>query len=185
MSQAIDRANPALADLRVTGASGLKAIVWSMSYRAVLSRLGNQRWFAFTAAKLAPLDAVVLKRTDGRFGLMGNYGFPQCLVTTTGRKSGQPRTVTLLYGEHGEELIFVGSNFGQKHQPAWALNLMANPEAAVEISGESLVYTSRHVTETDEREQVWRTMYEIWPAYHAYRGRAGREIMIFALSRVD
>lgn len=156
-----------------------------MSYRSLLRTLGNQRWFAYTAAKLAPLDAAILKRTDGRFGLMGNYGLPQCLVTTTGRKSGQPRTVTLLYGEHGEELILVGSNFGQKHQPAWALNLVANPDADVDISGESHSYTSRQVTGADEREQVWRTMYEIWPAYHAYRGRAGREIMIFALSRVD
>jgi deazaflavin-dependent oxidoreductase (nitroreductase family) len=156
-----------------------------MSYRSILRTLGNQRWFAFTAAKLAPIDAAILKRTDGRFGLMGNYGLPQCLVTTTGRKSGQPRTVTLLYGERGEELILVGSNFGQKHQPAWALNLEANPDAVVDISGESHSYASRLVADPDEREAVWRTMYEIWPAYHAYRGRAGREIKIFALSRVS
>lgn len=155
-----------------------------MSYRTLLSQLGNQRWFAFTAAKLAPLDTAILKRSNGRFGLMGNYGLPQCLVTTTGRRSGQPRTVTLLYGEHGEELILVGSNFGQKHQPAWALNLLAASEAIVDIAGNSQEYASRSVTDPDERDRVWRTMYEIWPAYHTYRGRAGREIMVFALSRI-
>jgi deazaflavin-dependent oxidoreductase (nitroreductase family) len=157
-----------------------------MAYRDVLARLGQYEWFALTAAKLAPLDAFVLKKSRGRFGLMGSYGLPQCLLTTTGRKSGQLRTVTLIYGTtetpHGDELILVGSNFGQTHHPAWALNLEANPAAEVSIDGKARSMTARLVTDSDERDRHWAVMCAMWPAYNAYRGRAGREIKIFALS---
>jgi deazaflavin-dependent oxidoreductase (nitroreductase family) len=153
-----------------------------MKYRDVMRWLGHQKWFAWTAARMAPLDAKVVKRTGGKFGLLGNYGLPQCLLTTTGRKSGQQRTVTLLYGQVGDEIVLVGSNFGQSHHPAWALNLEANPEAVFAADGVATPMTARMVTDPDERERIWQAMYDIWPAYNAYRGRAGREIKLFALS---
>ena len=145
--------------------------------------LGHQKWFAYTAAKLAPLDAKVVKRTGGKFGLLGNYGLPQCLLTTTGRKSGQNRTVTLLYGTRApDELVLIGSNFGQKHHPAWALNLEANPQCTFEVDGHAREMSARMVTDAQEREAIWQLMYEVWPAYNAYRGRAGREIKVFVLT---
>ena len=153
-----------------------------MAYRDIYRWMGHQKWFQVTAAKLAPLDAKVLKKTGGRFGLLGNYGLPQLLVTTIGRKSGQSRTVTLLYGERDGEILLVGSNFGQKNHPAWALNLEADPRATVRIGDETREMKARMVNDPDEREAVFETMYEIWPAYHAYRGSAGREIKIFALT---
>lgn len=153
-----------------------------MKYRDVMRWLGHQKWFAWTAARMAPLDAKVVKRTGGKFGLLGNYGLPQCLLTTTGRKSGQQRTVTLLYGQVGDEIVLVGSNFGQSHHPAWALNLEANPEAVFDVDGVAAPMVARMVTDPDERERIWQAMYDIWPAYNAYRGRAGREIKLFALT---
>jgi deazaflavin-dependent oxidoreductase (nitroreductase family) len=152
-----------------------------IKYRDVLARLGKYRWFAWSAARMAPLDAKVLQRSKGRFGLLGNYGLPQCLVTTTGRKSGRPKTVTLVYGTLDEELILVGSNFGQRQHPAWALNLEANPDAQLTIDGESHKMTARLVTDPAERERIWHVMCAMWPAYNAYRVRAGREIKVFAL----
>jgi deazaflavin-dependent oxidoreductase (nitroreductase family) len=104
-------------------------------------------------------------------------------LTTTGRKSGQQRTVTLLYGTRGHgEIVLIGSNFGQKHHPAWALNLEANPDCVFSTNGTEQQMVARMVTDADEREQIWQLMYEIWPAYNAYRGRAGREIKIFVLT---
>lgn len=154
-----------------------------MAYRDIMRWLGHQKWFAWTAARLAPLDAKVVKKTGGKFGLLGDYGLPQCLVTTTGRKSGQQRTVTLLYGTRGDgEIVLIGSNFGQKHHPAWALNLEANPDCVFSTEGAEQQMVARMVTDPDEREQIWQLMYEIWPAYNAYRGRAGREIKIFVLT---
>jgi len=153
-----------------------------MKYRDVMRWLGHQKWFAWTAARMAPLDAKVVKRTGGKFGLLGNYGLPQCLLTTTGRKSGQQRTVTLLYGQVGDQIVLVGSNFGQSHHPAWALNLEANPEAVFDVDGVATPMVARMVTDPEERERIWQAMYDIWPAYNAYRGRAGREIKLFALT---
>lgn len=154
-----------------------------MAYRDVMRWLGHQQWFAWTAARLAPLDAKVVKKTGGKFGLLGNYGLPQCLLTTTGRKSGQQRTVTLLYGtQPSGEVVLIGSNFGQQHHPAWALNLEANPECVFDVDGVRTQMVARMVTDDAEREQLWQLMYEIWPAYAAYRGRAGREIKIFVLT---
>lgn len=152
------------------------------AYRNLLRKLGQYEWFARIAAKAAPLDAKILKRTGGKFGLLGNYGLPQCLLTTIGRKSGQPRTVTLLYAERDGALILVGSNFGQRNDPAWALNLEANPTATVTINDQATEMVARKVTDHDEREAIWQHMYSIWPGYQAYRGRAGRDIKIFALS---
>lgn len=154
-----------------------------MAYRDVMRWLGHQKWFAWTAARLAPLDAKVVKKTGGKFGLLGDYGLPQCLLTTTGRKSGQQRTVTLLYGTTDKgAIVLVGSNFGQKNHPAWAYNLEANPECVFSTDGQARDMTARLVTDAAEREQIWELMYGIWPAYNAYRGRAGREIKLFELT---
>lgn len=144
--------------------------------------MGHRRWFIWTATQLAPLDAKVVRRSGGRFGILGNYGLPQCLVTTEGRKSGQLRTVTLLYGKLGDDIILVGSNFGQSHHPAWSLNLEANPRALLSIGGNEQEMVSRAVTDPQVREEIWQLMADMWPAYNLYRGTAGREIKIFALT---
>ena len=155
-----------------------------MAYRDVMRWLGHKEWFAWTAARLAPLDAKVVKKTGGKFGLLGNYGLPQCLLTTTGRKSGQQRTVTLLYGTRGDDVVLIGSNFGQQHHPAWALNLEANPQCVFSTDDRTQDMVARMVTEESEREELWQLMYDIWPAYAAYRGRAGRVIKVFVLTPV-
>jgi deazaflavin-dependent oxidoreductase (nitroreductase family) len=154
-----------------------------MLYRDLVRRLGTQQWFATLAARLAPLDTRVLRTTGGRFGLLGNYGLPQLLLTTTGRKSGQPRTVTLLYGTIGEEIVLIGSNFGQAHHPAWALNLEANPDAVVQIGPQRSTVRSRLVTDPAERESVWAHMTAMYPGYAMYRSKAGRDIKVFAVQR--
>lgn len=156
-----------------------------MAYRDLFRHFGQQQWFAWLAARLAPLDAKVLKASDGRFGLMGNIGLPQLLLTTTGRKSGQPRTVTLLYGSWDDEVVLIGSNFGQAHHPAWALNLEANPDAVVKIGPQTQRVRARLVTDPAEREDVWAHMTDIYPGYAMYRSKAGRDIKVFAMRPVD
>jgi deazaflavin-dependent oxidoreductase (nitroreductase family) len=155
-----------------------------MRYRDLVRHLGRQQWFATLAARMAPLDARVLRATDGRFGLLGNYGLPQLLLTTTGRKSGQPRTVTLLYGTISDEIVLIGSNFGQAHHPAWALNLEANPDAVVQIGSQRSAVRARLVTDDHEREAVWAHMTQMYPGYAMYRSKAGRDIKVFAVRRV-
>ncbi len=152
-----------------------------VTYRDLVRYVGAKRWFARVAARLAPLDARVIKATGGRFGLIGRHSLPQLLLTTTGRKSGQPRTVALLYGRRGEEIVLVGSNFGQPHHPAWALNLEATPEAVVQIDGRAVAMLARPVTDPADREEVWAQMIEMYPGYAMYRSTAGRDIKVFAV----
>jgi deazaflavin-dependent oxidoreductase (nitroreductase family) len=154
-------------------------------YRDVVRYLGTTRGFAWIAARLAPLDARVIKASGGRFGLIGRHSLPQLLLTTTGRRSGQPRTVALLYGRRGEEIVLIGSNFGQAHHPAWALNLEATPQAIVEIDGRPVAVEARQVTDPDEREGIWAQMIEIYPGYAMYRSSAGRDVKVFAVRAAD
>lgn len=150
--------------------------------RRFFRHVGRQQWFAWTAARLAPLDTRVLEASRGRFGLLGDYGLPQLLLTTTGRKSGLARTVTLLYGRSEEGILLIASNFGQAHHPAWALNLEATPEAVVQIGDERTPVLARAVTDAQHREQVWAQMTDIYPGYAMYRSRAGRDIKVFVLT---
>ena len=149
--------------------------------REVFRFLGRQQWFAWSVARLAPLDTRVLKASGGRFGLLGDYGLPQLLLTTTGRKSGRPRTVTLLYGQVDDAIVLIGSNLGQAHHPAWALNLEATPQAVVQIGSEKTVMAAELVTDSAQREHIWAHMIDMYPGYAMYRSKAGRDIKVFTV----
>jgi deazaflavin-dependent oxidoreductase (nitroreductase family) len=152
--------------------------------RNVVNRLGRHKVVAVTFAKVvAPLDTRLSALTGGRVTLLGTDNFPQLVITTTGRKSGQPRTVTLLFGRVGDEVCLIGSNFGQEHHPAWALNLEATPQATVEVDGQAFDAVARMLPPGEEQETVWRTMTAIYPGYADYRARVtDREIKVFLLA---
>jgi deazaflavin-dependent oxidoreductase (nitroreductase family) len=154
-------------------------------WNALITRLGRQKWFATTFKGIAPhIDRFLGRITGGRVFLLTGTGLPTLLLTTTGRKSGQQRTVPLLYARYQGALLVVGSNWGQPHAPAWALNLLANPEATVAVHGKSGPVRAR-VLEGQERELVWTTILTVsWPGYENYAERSGRHIPIFALEPV-
>ncbi|MGW5452195.1 nitroreductase family deazaflavin-dependent oxidoreductase [Nocardia sp. NPDC003979] len=152
----------------------------------LLSRAANR----FAATKpgsllirtLTPLDRAVLERTDAKYTVLGPIGAPVILLTTIGRKSGQPRTQPLLYVHDGDTLYVVGSNFGQAKHPAWTVNLLANPQATVAIAGERIPVTATIVPDAD-KEAIFARFVEITGAYAAYRDRTTRDLRIFALRR--
>ena len=154
-------------------------------WTVVITRLGRKKWFASTFKSVAPhVDRLLGRVTGGRVFMLTGTGLPTLLLTTTGRKSGQERTVPLLYARHEGALLVVGSNWGQQHHPAWALNLLAKPEATVTIRGKSGPVRAR-VIEGTERELVWNTILtKNWPGYEDYAERSGRHINIFALEPV-
>ncbi|RBO87861.1 deazaflavin-dependent oxidoreductase (nitroreductase family) [Nocardia puris] len=115
--------------------------------------------------------------------MLGPIGAPVILLTTTGRKSGQPRTQPLLYVHDGDTLYVIGSNFGQAHHPAWTGNLLAEPRATVAIAGERIRVRATPVTEEAVKESVFARFVEITGAYAAYRDRTTRDLRIFALTR--
>jgi deazaflavin-dependent oxidoreductase (nitroreductase family) len=149
----------------------------------LIRKLGHQPWFAATARRLVPVDRWLADRTAGRWSAIGRHGLPALLLTTTGRKSGQPRTQPLLYAADGDAFVVLGSNWGQRHHPAWSANLLAAPAATVTVDGTPIPVRATLATGA-ERERLWRLALDVWPAYRTYERRAdGREIRIFRLER--
>src|SRR6201995_2466286 len=98
---------------------------------------------------------VPLYRLSGG-GLMNKGGDgPVFLLTTIGRKSGEPRTAPVLYLERGDALILIDTNGGNEKLPGWSHNLKAKPQAEVQIGRRKLAVTAR-VAAGAEREELWR-----------------------------
>jgi F420H(2)-dependent quinone reductase len=105
---------------------------------------------------------------------------PVLLLTTTGRKSGLPRTAPVVYLADGENLIVIGSNAGHGKTPAWSLNLQANPEAEVEV-GRARRPVQARVAEGEERADLWRKHNEQYSGFDEYEARTDRNIALFVL----
>ena len=122
-----------------------------------------------------PLYRLSRGRIGGRVGKA-----PVLLLTTTGRKSGQPRTAPVVYLKDGERLVVIGSNAGNAKAPAWSLNLVAHPEADVEVGAEKRQVRAR-VAEGEERADLWRRMNEQYAGFDDYRQKTTRDIRLFVL----
>jgi deazaflavin-dependent oxidoreductase (nitroreductase family) len=152
-----------------------------------LARLATK--FAKTAAgswfirTVTPLDRALLERTDAKYTILGPIGAPVILLTSTGRKSGRPRTQPLLYVHDGATLYVIGSNFGQAEHPAWTANLLATPAATVAIAGERIRVEAALVEDPQQQEAIFRRFVDITVAYDTYRDRTERDLRIFALTR--
>lgn len=116
--------------------------------------------------------------------MLGPLGVPILLLTTTGAKSGRPRTTPLLYAREGEDLLVVGSNFGQPHHPTWTGNLLANPEALVTIGGKQVRAVAKLLTGV-EAETAYQKMIEVARTYAEYRSRTDRAIRVFRVTAVE
>ena len=152
-------------------------------YSRLLAAVGDRRWFAAVASRLAPrLDRVVFTLTRGR-RLATPASVPTFFVTTVGRRSGAPRRVALSYLQRGGDYIVVGSNFGKIATPEWALNLAANPRVGVEIGDEEFQAEARAVP-IEEQGAYWEAFEAMWPPYATYRTRASnRTISMFRLAK--
>lgn len=102
------------------------------------------------------------------------------LLTTIGRKSGEPRHVPLLYVEHGDDYLVVGSKGGNPDHPLWFLNLMAHPECEIRV-GQPPVKARARLLEGEERAAAWKKITDLHPVYAKYQARTPREIPVVAL----
>ena len=151
--------------------------------RRAMQAFGASRPGAWLFSRLlAPIDRVVHRLSKGRTTAPQILaGLPVIFVTTTGRKSGQPRTSPLIAVPIADTLALVGTNFGQTSTPAWALNLEADPAAHLTYRDHEVDVTARAAT-AEERASVWSTASGVYPGYDKYQERiTGREIRIFVL----
>ncbi len=105
---------------------------------------------------------------------------PVLLLTATGRKSGQRRTVPVAYLADGDRYVVIGSNAGHPRAPAWSLNLKANPEAEVEV-GRKRVPVHARIATGEERADLWRKMNDQYSGFDDYEARTSRDIALFVL----
>ena len=100
---------------------------------------------------------------------------PVALLTTTGRKTGQPRVSPLYFLRDGDRVIVAASRSGTDKNPMWYLNLRANPKVSVQIRKEVLDLTARDATD-EERANYWPQLVKMYPTYEDYQSWTDRVI---------
>jgi len=121
------------------------------------------------------------QQTGGRVGHIWN-GVRTLLLTTTGRKTGQPRSSAMIYGTDGGGFVVVASNGGSPGHPAWYLNIEAQPRVELQVRSQQLAAVGRTVTDPGERTRLWQVMVDIWPNYDVYQRRTDRRIPLVVLT---
>jgi deazaflavin-dependent oxidoreductase (nitroreductase family) len=121
------------------------------------------------------------RATDGEEGHEWR-GTTALLLTTTGRRSGETRTLPLIYQQDGDRYVIVASKGGWKDHPGWYHNLVEDPNVEVQVLGDR--FKARASTaEGEERERLWKLMTAAWPAYDDYQTKTDRQIPVVVLTR--
>ena len=135
------------------------------------------------AKLLASIHTALYRLTGGLLG--GSTGAIHfLLLTTTGRKTGQPRTQPLGYFHDGERLYVVASNYGSDRPPAWYLNILANPTVRVQMQRRIYTAQARPAT-AEERADLWPRLTASAPRYAKYQAGTSREIPIVFLREME
>jgi F420H(2)-dependent quinone reductase len=140
-------------------------------------RVSLRRWLI---RGLSKTHLVVHRLSRGRF-LGGVAGMPVLLLTTTGRRSGKPRTTPLTFFRDGTDLVVVASNGGADRPPDWSLNLQQNPRAVVEIGTDELTVQGRTAS-AEERERLWVGITATYSGYARYQKKTARQIPVLILT---
>ena len=133
--------------------------------------------------KMTPIDRRLMIRTNGKYTTLSPIGAATMLLTTTGAKSGRPRTTPLIFYREDPDLFVIGSNFGQDRHPAWSANLLANPTAWVNIDGTEIEAVATPL-EGPARDRIFHEFEKMVDTYRIYNRRTSRELRIFRLTAV-
>ncbi len=134
------------------------------------------------ARVLHRIDKPVFRLTGGRTTLGALLsGLPVVMLTTTGARSGRPRTVPVLGLPTAGGLAVIASNFGQHRHPAWYHNLRADPHGEVTVEGSTWRFRATEA-DGDQRARIWNQGLAVYPGWSQYERRAShRRIAIFLL----
>jgi deazaflavin-dependent oxidoreductase (nitroreductase family) len=102
------------------------------------------------------------------------------LLTTTGRKSGQPRTTPLRYLPHGDAYLIIASNWGKPNPPAWYLNLQANPQVSIQVMRMHMTALAE-TAPADQQDSFYAQFIAVDRRFVEYRKSAGRAIPVVIL----
>jgi deazaflavin-dependent oxidoreductase (nitroreductase family) len=141
-----------------------------------------------SSADYTPPDVTLLgedhvrayRESGGEVGYLWN-GVPTLLLTTTGRRTGQPRTTPLIFAADGVDYLVVASMGGAPEHPQWYRNLLTNPSAEVQVKAEVIAVTARTAS-PDEKPRLWSIVRDAWPNYDTYQSRTERVIPVVVLT---
>jgi proline iminopeptidase len=122
------------------------------------------------------------QETDGEEGYIWREGTTILLLTTIGRKTGNPTTTPLIYDLDGDNPVIVASKGGAPEDPGWYRNILKNPHVNVQIKGDKF-HAHPRIAEGEERERLWKQMNQVWPHYDEYQTKTEREIPVVVLER--
>ena len=144
-------------------------------------RIGAIPWLPRLLPLIVRIDRLLHRLTRGRVTLLDVAGLPNLILTVVGRRSGLPRTTSLLCAPHGGGWLVAGSYFGGPDMPAWVGNLRAAGEAEVEVGGRRQVVVA-HEAGPEERPALWAELVAVWPNFTRYEQRTDRTIPVFVLT---
>ncbi|OFJ53772.1 nitroreductase family deazaflavin-dependent oxidoreductase [Mycolicibacterium grossiae] len=119
----------------------------------------------------------IFKKSNGKLGNTFLRGTEVGILTTTGRKSGEPRDSPLLFLQEGERIVLVASQGGRATDPMWYLNLKANPRITFQTKRGRYALTARDATDA-ERDEYWPKLDAMYPDFANYRSYTDRKIPI-------
>ena len=126
------------------------------------------------------LNILAYRASGGRIGGRFLGGSPVLLLTTVGRRSGQPRTAPVLYLADGENLVVVASKGGFSHHPAWFGNLEAHPHVKVQLGSRERPMWARRAT-AEEKTALWPRLVAMYSDFANYQARTDRDIPVVIL----
>jgi deazaflavin-dependent oxidoreductase (nitroreductase family) len=128
------------------------------------------------------IDGPVIRLSHGRTSFTSLLtGLPIVELTTTGAKTGLPRTSPIVGVPDGDRLVLVASNYGNPRHPAWYHNLQAHPDCTVRVRGEQHAMRA-YEAQGEERERLWELDATVYPVRADYaRWTDGRRIPVMVL----
>jgi deazaflavin-dependent oxidoreductase (nitroreductase family) len=141
----------------------------------ILKAIGESPFWRVTGR----LHTALYRATGGRVGHAAG-AITNLLLTTTGRKSGQQRTVPLAYMEDAGRFVVVASNGGSDRPPSWWVNLRHDPKATVEVGSRKVAVTAREST-PEERGVLWPRLKAVNPFFGQYEQITARHIPVVIL----
>lgn len=135
---------------------------------------------------MSDFNQAVIAEFRANAGKVGGYfeGANMLLLHTTGARSGQQRTIPLVYARDGDRFVLAASKGGADSNPDWYYNLLAHPEVTVEVGSESFQARATAVTEEPERSRLYAAMVAHRPGFAAYEQQTARTIPVVLLQRV-
>jgi deazaflavin-dependent oxidoreductase (nitroreductase family) len=143
-----------------------------------------------TASDLNDLNSRVVEEFRANAGVVGGrfHGMSLLLLHSVGARSGAPRVNPLGYRAHRDGWVVIGSKGGTPGHPDWYYNLIANPDAAIEVGvgdGTENIEVRARLCEGDERGRLWAAQIETAPVFIEYERTAKRLLPVVMLDRRD